>query len=112
MSSFIEQIAVSGRATGQRRRTALLSLPTKDARDELISLLASTWSTFTHVEKIAGTLLGDIGLELARVDRISLDVSPTTDQRRHQGADRVVHFAYGADLVRNIEGIWKRIQPL
>src|SRR5258708_39314744 len=96
---------VSAAATGQCRGDRVAVVATKDARDELVALLCiDLVDVDSAVEKIAGALLGDAGLELARVDRIGVDVfRQPTGQRRHQSADRGVHFAFiGADLVLTV----------
>ena len=102
---FLDQITATGARSGQRRGDCVAVVATKDARDELVALRCiDLVDVDSAVEKSAGALLGDVGLELARVDRIGVDVfRQPTDQRRHQGADRGVHFAFiGADLVRNV----------
>src|SRR6476661_4337408 len=102
---FLDQITTTGARSRQRRGDRVAVVAAEDARDELVALLCiDLVDADPAVEQAAGALLGDGGLELARVDLVSLDIlRKPADQRRHQRADRVVHLAFiRADLARNV----------
>ena len=104
-SSFLIRSLLPAPAPASAEATWLLSLPPK--------ILATNWSpcccvdlvdAHAAVEQTAGTLLGDSGLELARVDVFCLDVLlNAADKGGHQRLDGAVHFAFvGAQLVGDV----------